>query len=88
LDGLKKRLRELAPHNLESGKPVQVEVLPGPVVDSIVQFSREQNSDLIVMGLKSPPGFFADRRPWLHAYAIASDACCPVLTVRHAVVVS
>jgi nucleotide-binding universal stress UspA family protein len=85
LDSLKERLRELGPGNVESGKPVQVEVLDGPVVDSIVRISREEKSDLIVMGLKSPPVFFADRRPWLHAYETVSDACCPVLTVRHAV---
>jgi len=83
LDNLKQRLRELGQaRNLDSGKPVQVEVLYGSVVDKIVDFSREQKSDLIVMGLKSPPEFFADRRPWSHAYATMSDACCPVLTIR------
>jgi nucleotide-binding universal stress UspA family protein len=80
---LKEKLRKLSPKNLESGKAVQVEVVVGNIVGSIVQLSRDQRSDLIVMGLKSPPTFFADRRPWLHASAIISDACCPVLTVRH-----
>ena len=80
---LKERLRNLAPDGLESGKAVQVEVVFGEIVGTVVQFSRDQNSDLLVMGLKSPPTFFADRRPWLHASAIISDACCPVLTVRH-----
>lgn len=78
----KEKLRKLGPGNLESGKAVHLEVLSGPVVGKIVQLSRDQKSDLIVMGLKSPPAFFADRRPWLHASSIISDACCPVLTVR------
>ena len=78
----KERLRMLGPGNLESGKAVHLEVLSGSVVGKIVQLSRDQKSDLIVMGLKSPPAFFADRRPWLHASSIISDACCPVLTVR------
>jgi nucleotide-binding universal stress UspA family protein len=80
---LEAKLRKLGPNNLESGKAVQAEVVVGHVVSQVVQFSRNQKSDLIVMGLKSPPTFFADRRPWLHASAIISDACCPVLTVRH-----
>jgi len=82
LDGLKERLRKVGPGSLESGKAVQVEVVYGPIVGGIVEVARDQKSDLIVMGLKSPPAFFADRRPWLHASAIISDACCPVLTVR------
>lgn len=79
----KDRLRKLAPENLEFGKAVRVEVVFGEVVGKVVEFSRDQKSDLIVMGLKSPPAFFADRRPWLHASEIISDACCPVLTVRY-----
>src|SRR6185437_6960129 len=53
LDSLKERLRKLAPGSLESGKPVRTVVLDGPVVGKIVQFARDQKSDLIVMGLKS-----------------------------------
>lgn len=82
MGSLKEELRRLAPDNLESGKAVQVEVAFGGVVRKVVQFSRDHKSDLVVMGLKSPPAFFADRRPWLHASAIISDSCCPVLTVR------
>lgn len=83
MGSLKEKLRRLAPDNLESGKAVQVEVAFGGVVRKVVQFSRDHKSDLVVMGLKSPPAFFADRRPWLHASEIISDACCPVLTVRY-----
>ncbi len=80
---LREKLRKLGNDNLESENAIQVEVVFGQTVQKIVEFSRDQNCDLIVMGLKSPPTFFADRRPWLHASAIISDACCPVLTVRH-----
>jgi len=66
------RLRKLASDNLKFGKAVQAEVVFGEVVGTVVQFSRDQKSDLIVMGLKSPPTFLADRRPWLHASAIIS----------------
>jgi len=83
ISSLEEKLRKLGPESLESGKAVQVEVIFGQAVQKVVQVSRDQKSDLIVMGLKSPPTFFADRRPWLHAAAIISDACCPVLTVRH-----
>ncbi|HEU5402073.1 MAG TPA: universal stress protein [Terriglobales bacterium] len=84
LDAVAERLRRLAEGLLASGHNVQVEPLCGSVVASIVDFTRKHDADLLVMGLKSPPEFFADRRPWLHAYAIVSEACCPVLTVRDA----
>ena len=83
LSSLKERLQKLVPGDVNLRQTVQVEVLKGPVVSSIIRFSREQKSDLIVMGLKSLPVFFADHRPWLHASAVASDACCPVITVRN-----
>lgn len=85
LDNLTEKLRKLTPGSLKSGKAVQVEVLYGQVIENIVQFSHDQKSDLIIMGLKSPPAFFADRRLWLYASAIISDAYCPVLTVRQVV---
>lgn len=83
LSSLEERLQKLIPGDVNLRQPVQVEVLKEPVVSSIIRFSREQKSDLIVMGLKSLPVFFADHRPWLHASAVASDASCPVLTVRN-----
>jgi nucleotide-binding universal stress UspA family protein len=43
--------------------------------------AAETKPTLIVMGVRQPVGF-ARRLKWATAYAVVSDAPCPVLTVR------
>jgi nucleotide-binding universal stress UspA family protein len=50
---------------------------------TILGLARERHVGLIVLGLHSRRPFIHPHC-WLHAYKIASEACCPVLTIRNA----
>lgn len=80
---LEQRLRALVPSGFSSKVACKAEVEFGPIAEGVIQVANTQSSDLIVMGLK-PRAAFANHLPWLHAYRIVSEACCPVLTVRSA----
>jgi nucleotide-binding universal stress UspA family protein len=48
---------------------------------TILDLAKERHVGLIVLGLHSQRPF-VHPHSWLHAYKIASEACCPVLTIR------
>jgi nucleotide-binding universal stress UspA family protein len=80
-DGLRKfffgdRLRE----NVVNGVPVTYEVTVGFVVDSLVEFSRDEQTDLIVMGMQ---GEHSAAERWLGSVTTDTlrEAFCPVLAV-------
>jgi nucleotide-binding universal stress UspA family protein len=50
--------------------------------ESILTLAREQNADLIVMGVHKRAPFASSHLPWAIAYEVVGDAPCPVLTVR------
>jgi nucleotide-binding universal stress UspA family protein len=50
--------------------------------ESILTLVREQNADLIVMGVHKRAPFASSHLPWAIAYEVVCDAPCPVLTVR------
>lgn len=50
--------------------------------EAILTLAREQNADLIVMGVHKGTPFASARLPWAIAYEVVCDAPCPVLTVR------
>jgi nucleotide-binding universal stress UspA family protein len=53
----------------------------GLVDQTILGLAKERHAGLIVLGLR-PRRYMVNPQSWLHAYKIASEACCPVLTVR------
>jgi len=53
----------------------------GLVDQTILGLAKERQVGLIVLGLHSRHQLIHPHS-WLHAYKIASEACCPVLTVR------
>jgi len=53
----------------------------GLVDQTILGLAKEHHAGLIVLGLR-PRRYMLNLQSWLHAYKIASEACCPVLTVR------
>jgi nucleotide-binding universal stress UspA family protein len=50
--------------------------------EGILSLAREQNADLIVMGVHKGTPFASVHLPWAIAYEVVCDAPCPVLTVR------
>lgn len=53
----------------------------GLVDQTILSLAKERHVGLIVLGLHSRRHLIHPHS-WLHAYKIASEACCPVLTIR------
>ena len=53
----------------------------GPIDETILDLADEGRVGLIVLGVRSPDSL-VHRRGWPHAYKIACEASCPVLTVR------
>lgn len=75
------RLRGLIPTDANLAKPPRCVAEFGPAAERILAVAREQQPGLIVMGVRQPVGF-ARRLKWATAYAVVSEAACPVLTVR------
>jgi nucleotide-binding universal stress UspA family protein len=63
------------PHNLTFRTQL------GPIDQTILDLAEEGRVDLIVLGVRSAHSF---GRPhsWPHAYKVACEACCPVMTLR------
>jgi nucleotide-binding universal stress UspA family protein len=53
----------------------------GPIDQTILELAAEGRVGLIVLGLRSSHSF-VHPHGWPHAYKVACEACCPVLTVR------
>ena len=75
------RLLALVPPDAKLPHPAQCLAEFGNAAERILAVAREQKPGLIVMGVRQPVGF-ARRLKWATAYAVVSDAPCPVLTVR------
>ena len=75
------RLASLVPPNAKLQRPPQCLVEFGNAAERILAVTAEQQPGVIVMGVRQPVGF-ARRLKWATAYAVVSDAPCPVLTVR------
>jgi len=70
-------------HHISADLPANWSYLrqAGLVDQTILSLARERHVGLIVLGLHSRRAF-VHPHSWLHAYKIASEACCPVLTIR------
>src|SRR5271157_792508 len=76
------RLRELLQTHPDTRPIAPFIVKTGPPDAVVVAFAEEQQMDLIVMGRRA---WSEDSRPmWRTAYAIVTQAACPVLSMRSA----
>jgi len=75
------RLLGVIPANANLASPPQCIVEFGTASEKILAVAAQQQPGVIVMGVRQPVGF-ARRLKWATAYAVVSEAACPVLTVR------
>ena len=75
------RLKTLVPEDAKLSHKPQFLVEFGSAAERILAVTAEQKPSVIVMGVRQPVGF-ARRLKWATAYAVVSEASCPVLTVR------
>jgi nucleotide-binding universal stress UspA family protein len=78
------RLRDLVPQSNELTCEAKVFVQYGQPAQRILEFADELAVDLIVMGVRHPPSPLEVARHLrlATAYQVASQAVCPLLTVR------
>lgn len=81
LQWIRTRLRELVEDGADLTCEPQFLIGRGSPAECILEVAEDQGSDLIVLGVRWP-GRVWDRVTWPHAYRIASESTCPVLTVR------
>jgi nucleotide-binding universal stress UspA family protein len=77
----KQKLRSLIPPTTQLAQPTEAIVEFGTAAERILRVAQERQAGLIVLGVRQPVGFVR-RLKWATAYAVVSDATCPVLTVR------
>ena len=75
------RLRGLVPPDANLARAPHCIVEFGNAAERILAVAAEQHPGVIVLGVRQPVGF-ARRLKWATAYAVVSEAPCPVLTVR------
>ncbi len=79
----RQRLTELLPPGAGSSCHPEFVVEFGPAADMILKVAEEEQADLVIMGAKRKARFpGATHLPWPTADLVASQAGCPVLTVR------
>jgi len=78
------RLRSLIPPTVELGCEPRIFVQYGLPAQKINEFAEELGVDLIVMGVRHPPSYLevATHLRLATAYKVASQAVCPLLTIR------
>lgn len=64
----------------ELGVHAQGSIVAGKEVGAILHFLKEQNADLLVVGLHQPDFYLS--RLWSSVYDLAQDATCSVLGVH------
>ena len=67
--------------NVLEGVDYELEILPGDVVSAVIDYAREIEADLIIIGSY---GMSEYKPAWLGSstYRIVKEAPCPVLTVK------
>jgi len=80
VDTAKSRLREFLQLHPAAQSITPIIVQAGRPSDAIVSFAEERRMDLIVMGRRA---WSPDSQPmWRTAYAVVTQACCPVLSMQ------
>ena len=67
----------------EPGLSIRYHLMPGEPSPTVLDFARQNNQDLIVLGLDNHRSLY-DGPPLSHAHEIVRQARCPVLSVRSA----
>jgi nucleotide-binding universal stress UspA family protein len=80
MQALREKLENLVRKDAK-GLRCNVRVEVGRVVETILYTANSTEADLVVMGVRPRTGLL-NRLMWPHAYEIAREAACPVLTVR------
>jgi nucleotide-binding universal stress UspA family protein len=77
-------LRKMVPENAQAWCKPEYFVERGNPADTILEFARQRESDLIVLGVKEETGVpgAATHLPIATAHKVVSRAICPVLTIR------
>jgi nucleotide-binding universal stress UspA family protein len=75
----------LVPEEAQSWCNVTYVVNQGLPADGILAVARQQDVDLIVLGVRPETGFpgASTHLPIATAHKVVSQANCPVLTIRH-----
>jgi universal stress protein A len=89
---IRKKLAELHRHKIEymlqenlgsilDGVEYELEILPGDVVSAVIDYAKEIETDLIIIGSYGKSEY---KPSWLGSstYQIVKEAPCPVLTVK------
>lgn len=81
----RQQLRGLVPDEAQPWCQVECVVKQGAPADGILEVAREQNVDLIILGVRPETGFpgASTHLPIATAHKVVSHANCPVLTIRH-----
>jgi nucleotide-binding universal stress UspA family protein len=81
---LEGKLKELLPPRGILFCEPRVIVQQGEPAEKILEFADELGVDLIVLGVRHPPSYFEATRHlrMATAYTVASQAICPLLSVR------
>jgi len=78
---LQHQMKEMAEHAAPILPGTKTEVEFGEAGEMTIEMAERLKVDLIAFGLKAPDAY-VDRLPWMHAYKIACEAKCPVLSLR------
>ncbi len=80
---IREQLAQIVAKHAE-GVDVRYRVETGKVSAKVIDVARENDADLIVLGVRPSSGML-DRFMWPIAYELVREAACPVLTIRGAV---
>jgi nucleotide-binding universal stress UspA family protein len=81
---MESQLLEMVPARLRQKVHPQTVVMPGDPAQRLIDQSRAQGADLIVMGAHGASAFSAVTRHGV-VYRVMAEACCPVMTLSPAV---
>jgi nucleotide-binding universal stress UspA family protein len=78
----KERLKQLLPVGKGLSLSVDFVVRVGSAAEGILQAAKDEDANLIVMGVRQNPSWSAAHLPWAIAHQVVCHSHCPVLTVR------
>lgn len=86
VESTRRLLRNMIPAEADAWCKTETVVKTGDVAEKILEVARERNSDLIVLGVRTPSGLMAVATHMSRAIAqeVVAKSLCPVLTVRGA----
>jgi nucleotide-binding universal stress UspA family protein len=79
---LTERLRQLLPSAKGSSLSTHFVVRFGSAAEGILRAAKDEDANLIVMGVRQNPSWSATHLPWAIAHQVVCHSHCPVLTAR------